>query len=76
LGNVFLFSWKYYNPASNVVGFMPKIKEKEFFNDDERTHTSKICEHLLRQEQAEGDRNQLLTGVVGFDYPPCDFYRG
>jgi len=55
---------------------MPKIKEKEFFNDDERTHTSKICEHLLRQEQAEGDRNQLLTGVVGFDYPPCDFYRG
>jgi len=24
--------------------------------------------HLLRQEQAEVDRNQLLTGVVGFDY--------
>jgi len=56
---------------------MPKIKEKEFFNDDERTHTSKICEHLLRQEQAEGDRNQLLTGVVvGFDYPPVIFTGG
>ena len=24
--------------------------------------------YLLRQEQAEVDRNQLLRGVVGFDY--------
>jgi len=47
VGNVFLFSWKYYDPASNVVGFMPEIQEKEFFNDDERTHTSKICEQNI-----------------------------
>ena len=32
---------------SNVVGLMPKIKEKEFFNDDARTHTSKICEQNI-----------------------------